>query len=59
MAFRRTIAGSGSIAQAVIVLAVVAVVFTALTILEFQIRAKKIKAGKKVAIDWLEAKGLA
>ena len=58
-AFRRTIAGSGSITQAVIVLASVAVVFTVLTVLEFQIRAKKIKAGKKVAIDWLEAKGLA
>lgn len=58
-AFRRTIAGSGSIRQAMVVLGAVAVVFTLLTIVEFQIRAKRIKAGKRVAIEWLEEKGLA
>ena len=40
-------------------LAVIFVVFTALTILEFQIRTKKIRAKKHTLDEWLEAKGLA
>lgn len=58
-AFRSTISGGESIQGAIVFLAVIFVVFTALTILEFQIRTKKIRAKKHTLGEWLEAKGLA
>ena len=58
-AFRSTIAGGESIRNAVIFLIVLWLVFTGLTILEFQIRAVKIKKGKPILESWLEKKGLA
>ena len=58
-AFRSTIAGGESIGEAVVFLTVLWLVFTALTILEFQIRAVKIRKGKPLAESWLEEKGLA
>ncbi len=58
-AFRSTISGGESIQGAIVFLAVIFVVFTALTILEFQIRTKKIRAKKHTLDEWLEAKGLA
>lgn len=50
-AFRKTIAGSGSISQAMTILVVLLVVFTILSILVFQIRAKKIKNGKPLLAE--------
>lgn len=58
-AFRSTISGGESIRHACIVLVLWLVVFTALTIVEFIIRTKKIKAGKPMLATWLEEKGLA
>lgn len=58
-AFRSTISGGESIQEAMIFLAVIFVIFTALTIWEFQIRARKIKAKKHTLDEWLEEKGLA
>ena len=58
-AFRSTISGGESIQGAVIFLIVLWIVFTLLTILEFQIRAIKIKRGKRILNTWLEEKGLA
>ncbi|HIX29119.1 MAG TPA: YhgE/Pip domain-containing protein [Candidatus Blautia stercoravium] len=58
-AFRSTISGGESIQGAIVFLAVIFVVFTALTILEFQIRTKKIRAKKHTLDEWLETKGLA
>jgi putative membrane protein len=58
-AFRSTISGGQSIATSVGVLLGLTVVFTLLTIVVFQIRAKKIKAGKPTFEHWLEEKGIA
>lgn len=58
-AFRSTISGGESIRHAVIFLAVIWILFTILTIVEFQIRASKIKKGKPILESWLEEKGLA
>ena len=38
---------------------ILCVVFTGLTLIEFQLRARKIKSGKHILADWLEEKGLA
>lgn len=58
-AFRSTISGSGSIKNAVIVLTAILVISTVLTILLFQVRAKRIKKGKPILYDVLEKGGLA
>lgn len=58
-AFRSTISGSGSITKAVIILSMIFVVCTILTILIFNIRAKRIKAGKPHLFAILEESGLA
>lgn len=58
-AFRRTISGSGSIKNAVIVLTAILVVFTILTIWIFHVRTKRIKKGKPILFDALEKGGLA
>lgn len=58
-AFRSTISGGESIQEAVIFLTVLWIVFTLLTILEFQIRTLKMKRGKRTLDNWLEEKGLA
>jgi hypothetical protein len=38
---------------------VITIVFTILTLIEFQFRTRRIKAGKPIFHDFLEAKGLA
>ncbi len=58
-AFRSTIAGGESIRTSVIVLVVLAVVFTVLTIMQFNHMAHAMKKGKIVLLDWLEAHGVA
>lgn len=58
-AFRSTIAGGESIRTSVIVLIVLAVVFTALTILQFTYMARAKKNGKRILLDWLEVHGVA
>lgn len=58
-AFRSTISGGESIQNAVIFMIILCVVFTGLTLIEFQLRARKIKSGKHILADWLEEKGLA
>lgn len=57
-AFRSTIAGGQSIRTSVVVLILIAVVFTALTIALFIKRAENIKQDKKGLSDFLEANGL-
>jgi putative membrane protein len=58
-AFRSTISGSGSIKEPVIVLSAIFIVSTILTILIFNIRAKRIKNGKPQLFELLEKSGLA
>lgn len=58
-AFRSTISGGESIRGAVVFMIILCAVFTLLTLIEFQLRARKIKAGKHILADWLEEKGLA
>lgn len=58
-AFRSTIAGGTSIRQSVYVLIGLIVVFTLLTILQFNHMAHQRKANKETLYDWLEEKGLA
>lgn len=58
-AFRGTISGNGNILEVTIVLLSIAVIFTLLTIFMFNIRAKKIKNGKKGLYDFIEKCGLA
>lgn len=58
-AFRSTICGGESIAACVIFLCILWLSFTLLTIIEFQLRARKIRAGRHILADWLEEKGLA
>ena len=57
-AFRSTICGGESIATTVYVLLGITVVFSLLTILLFNIRAKKIQNKKRLLSDWLEEYGL-
>lgn len=58
-AFRGTISGNGNILEVTIVLMSIAVIFTLLTILLFNIRAKKIKNGRKGVYEFIEKCGLA
>lgn len=58
-AFRGTISGSGDITHAVLVLTAMIVVFTILTILMFQIRAKRLNEQKPLLFNFLEENGLA
>ena len=58
-AFRATISGGRSITTSVIVMVVLFIVFTILTILQFNFMARRKKANKSVLFDWLEERGLA
>ena len=58
-AFRSVICAGESIQTPVIVMCVITIVFTILTLIEFQFRTRRIKAGKPIFHDFLEAKGLA
>lgn len=58
-AFRNTIAGGRSVDQEWIFLLILAVIFTFLTIVVFEIRAKRMAQNKPVFYQWLEANGLA
>lgn len=58
-AFRGTISGNGNILEVTIILLSIAVIFTILTIIMFNIRAAKIKKGKKGLYDFIEKCGLA
>ena len=58
-AFRSAISGGESILPSVTPLVVLTLVFTGLTILQFQHMARCRKTGKKLLIDWMEEKGLA
>ena len=58
-AFRSTIAGGESIMNAVIYLLIWFVVFNLLTLIVFQIRARRIKSNKETLDHWLEVHGLA
>lgn len=58
-AFRSTIAGGTSIMPCMIMLILITVVFSVLTVLLFESRAHKIKAGKPTLTDLLEKLGLA
>ena len=58
-AFRSVICAGESIRTPVIVMCVITIVFTILTIIEFQFRTRRIKAGKPIFHDFLEEKGLA
>lgn len=58
-AFRGTISGNGNILEVTIVLLSIAVIFTLLTIMMFNIRAKMIKSNKKGLYDFIEKCGLA
>lgn len=58
-AFRSTIAGGTSIMPCMIMLILITVVFSVLTVLLFERRAHKIKAGKPTLTDLLEKLGLA
>lgn len=58
-AFRGTISGNGNILEVTIVLLSIAIIFTLLTIMMFNIRAKMIKNNKKGLYDFIENCGLA
>lgn len=58
-AFRGTISGNGNILEVTIVLLSIAVIFTLLTIMMFNIRAKMIKNNRKGLYDFIEKCGLA
>ena len=58
-AFRSTICGGGSIRTSVILLSILAILFTCLTILQFRHMARRRQKGQRLLIDWLEEKGLA
>lgn len=58
-AFRGTISGNGNILEVTIVLLSIAIIFTLLTIMMFNIRAKMIKNNKKGLYDFIEKYGLA
>ncbi|MDD2979937.1 MAG: YhgE/Pip domain-containing protein [Hespellia sp.] len=58
-AFRSTISGGESILPSVLVMVGLIVVFTGLTIIEFQYRARRIHEEKPLLMNFLEEKGLA
>ena len=58
-AFRATISGGRSITTSIIVMVALLVIFTILTILQFNHMAKRKKEEKIVLFDWLEERGLA
>lgn len=58
-AFRSTISGGESIRGCLIFLLLLFLVFTGLTILEFTVRARKMREGKNTWMVWLEEHGLA
>lgn len=58
-AFRNSISGAGYIYHAVVMLSVIFIVFTVLTVMVFQVRARRIKKGKPVLTDLLTGGGLA
>ena len=58
-AFRSTISGGESIRGCLIFLMILFLVFTGLTILEFTVRARKMREGKNTWMVWLEEHGLA
>ena len=57
-AFRSTISGGESIGKCLLFLGALFLVFSLMTVLEFQIRAGKIKRGKRTWVTWLKAHGL-
>lgn len=57
-AFRSTISGGESIAGCLSFLLILFIVFSLLTIAEFQIRALRIRRGQPTLMHWLEAHGL-
>ncbi len=57
--FRSTIAGGTSITRECWILAALLIIFTTSTILIFQFRTRRIRAGKKCILDFMEKKGLA
>lgn len=58
-AFRSTICGGESIHQSVVVLIGLTIIFSILTILQFNYMARRKKQGKMLLLDWLEEKGVA
>ena len=58
-AFRSTIAGGESIRHSVVVLVGIIIVFSFLTIINFQIKSKRRKNDEFILYDWLEEEGLA
>lgn len=58
-AFRSAISGGAGIGRELRILVILTVIFTALTIILFQYRANRIKAGKPIFYGWIEAHGLA
>ena len=58
-AFRATISGGRTITTSIIVMVALLVIFTILTILQFNHMTKRKKAEKVVLFDWLEERGLA
>ena len=58
-AFRSTISGGESIRGCLVFLLLLFLVFTGLTILEFTVRARKIREGRNTWMVWLEEQGLA
>lgn len=58
-AFRNTISGEQSVVPCIVVLVSIIVIFSVLTLLLFNIKAKKINNNKETFFDYLEEKGLA
>ena len=58
-AFRSAIGGGQPFTDFIKIFAVLAVVFTALTVVLFQVRAHREMVSKATLYDWLENKGLA
>ncbi|MCH1983503.1 YhgE/Pip domain-containing protein [Ruminococcus sp. OA3] len=57
--FRSTIAGGTSITKECLILLALLLIFTICTVLIFQFRTRRIRAGKKCILDFMEKKGLA
>lgn len=57
--FRSTIAGGTSITKECLILFALLIIFTLCTVLIFQFRTRRIRAGKKCILDFMEKKGLA
>lgn len=58
-AFRSAIAGGQSITVELTVLLVLALFFSVMTIIVFEIRGKRIEESKPIMLDWIEEHGLA